>query len=815
VLVQSAAAIEFLFRPTSLCPMLQISKNVVETQRSDAPETISIVELIHWSTGILRRQRLLMASIVLFCLCLGAAFIFTAQQRYTATALLIIDSRKSQGLQQQSPLGVDLPLDSPTVDSQVEVLKSENISLSVIKDLHLIDDPEFTGASGGLFGLIEGALSFLSSSAEAPSEYQLTRRALSVFEKRLSIKRVGLSYVIEIGFQSTSPARAAGIANAIAEAYIVDSLEAKYQSSRRAASWLQDRIKELRSQASAAERAVVDFKAKNNIVDAGGRSLTEQQLAETQSALTVARSQTSEAQARLDRITAILQNSQRNPNSLLNDVGAVADSLRNDVITRLRQQYLDLSSREADWSTRYGPEHLAVINLRNQMREIRRSISDELGRIAETYKSDLAIAKTREENLQSTLSSSISTSNDNSQAQIILRELESNSQSYRALADNFLQLYMVSVQQQSFPITDARLITQATPPLRASYPKTLIVMAAALVAGLVLAVGAAFFRDLMDRVFRTAQQIESQLQLNCIGVVPLVGTAAATPAERPGILDRTKNLLGFDPSSSGSHGKGPLKGVPRADLLGSEDRQLLLPADGVLGQITNFPFSRFSEAMRSIKIAAEVRDVEARNKVLGITSSLPNEGKSTISVSLAQAIALSGVRTLILDGDLRNPSLTRWLAPSARVGLAEVLTGKVRLEDALWTEPTSGLFFLPAVQSSRLSQTSDILGSPAMLEFCGELRKMFDRIVIDLSPMAPLVDVRATTKLVDTYVMVVEWGKTKIDVVEHVFHEAPDVYERTLGVVLNKVNIKALSRYQSYGGDFYYNQYYARYGYSD
>ena len=285
----------------------------------------------------------------------------------------------------------------------------------------------------------------------------------------------------------STPDRAAQIANAVADAYVVDALEAKYQATRRAAAWLQDRMTELRQQASTSERAVVDFKAKNNIVDTGGRLMNEQQLAELNSALILARAGTAEAQARMDRVNQILQAEGRN--AAFQDTATVTDSLHDDVITRLRQQYLDLSSREADWSSRYGANHLAAVNLRNQMREIRRSIDDELHRIAETYKSDYEIAKSREDAVQKGLDDIVSQSNVTNQAQITLHELDSSAQSYRALADNFLQQYMQSVQQQSFPITESRLITKASPPLKKSSPKTLLVLAISAAGGMVLAFG--------------------------------------------------------------------------------------------------------------------------------------------------------------------------------------------------------------------------------------------------------------------------------------------------------------------------------------
>jgi succinoglycan biosynthesis transport protein ExoP len=767
---------------------------------------------------LLRRQIRLMLVVFVAVVALAGLYFFTAQPKFTSTAKLIIDSRKTQMLQQQTPMGVDSPIDSPMVDSQVEILKSENVELAVIRDLHLIDEPEFTQPGGGLVGtIISGIMSLFPS--DPKSEYELTRTALAKFDNALIIKRVGMSYVIEISFQSISSDRSARIANAVAEAYIVDSLEAKYQASRRAATWLQDRLKELRAQASAADRSVVEFKAKNNIVDAGGRLLNEQQLAETNSALTIARAQTAEAQARYERIDSILRNENRDATSLLNDLATVADSLRNDVIVRLRQQYLDLSAREADWSSRYGSEHLAVKNLRNQMREIRRSITDELRRIAESQKSDLEIARSREASLQTSLTDTISSSNDTNQAQIVLRDLESNAQSTRALADNFLQLYMVSVQQQSFPMTEARLITQAAAPLKPSSPKLLLVVALAIVGGGILAMAVGAFRDFMDRVFRTNSQIEARLGLACLSVIPVVpqnelsAQGAKAIAPPTGMLQGTlKSLLERRPSPLRRDRVRP-QSSEAIELAAS--RNFAFPQGGIVSYFNNFPFSRFAESIRAIKLAIDLNVLNSQNKVIGITSTLPNEGKTTISATLAQLIAHSGMRTLLIDGDLRNPTLTRDLAPDAKLGIIDVVLGNASIDDVIWTETGHGLNFLPCVASTQLPHTSEILSSAKMRQIFDELQKHYDCIIVDLSPLAPIVDVRATGELIGAYILVVEWAQTKIAAVEHVLEGAPELHERMLGTVLNKADLRVMSRYSTYRGNYYHNEYYRRYGYTD
>ena len=284
---------------------------------------------------------------------LGFVYVMTTPPSFTATTTMMIDAKRVQLFQQSSMIN-DLPIDAATVESQIEVLKSETIAQAVIDKLHLVNDPEFAGSGGGLFGTLLNMVTSLFSSGETAgdtnSDFGLKRAAVGTFQHNLTIRRVGLTYVVNISFQSLSPVRAAQIANAVANAYIDDQLESKFESARRAGTWLQGRLRELRDQASTAERAVVAFKNKHDMVDTGGRTINEQQLAELNSELVVARSKTAEARARLDRVQAVLHN-----NSLDATVAeTVADTLKNEVITKLRSKYLELARREADWTLRYG-----------------------------------------------------------------------------------------------------------------------------------------------------------------------------------------------------------------------------------------------------------------------------------------------------------------------------------------------------------------------------------------------------------------------------------------------------------------------------
>ena len=679
---------------------------------------------------------------------------------------------------------------SDTVDTQIEILNSENIGLSVVKDLHLTEDPEFVSPrSNPIRSLLDwflGLFNFGSSTGPAdnndrPSpDFYLQRAALGTLQSNLTIKRAGLTYAIDIDFKSLSPKRAAQVANAVADAYVVDALEAKYQTTRRAATWLQERLKELRQQSTDAERAVVDYKTNNNIVDTGGRLMNEQQLGELNSALVQARAMTTEAKARLDRVQQILAAGDIDP--AVSATATVTDTLHSQVITKLRQQYLEYDARAAIFTKKLGAAHLAVVNLRNQMQELRRTIFEELRRIAETYQSDYEIAKAREESVQKSLDQIVTESQTTNEAQITLHSLESTAQTSRALYDNFLQRYMESVQQQSFPVTESRLITPATRPLGKSAPPSPMIMALAGIAGMMIGIAIGALREISDRAFRTKGQVEEQLQTDCIALVPLakdVGKPTTVP-------------VGTD---------------------GSDGSWMVVRDKSLLWKVVDSPFSQFAESIRAIKVAIDKCKALKTNKVIGITSSLPNEGKSTIATALAQIIAQSGASAVLVDCDLRNPSLSRALAPDAEAGLLDAIGNDTYFDSIVWTDAATNFAFLPAGVQLRLANSSDVLASAATGRFFEMLRERYDYVIVDLAPLAPVVDVHAMTHLVDSFVFVVEWGQTKVDVAKHALGAARGIHENLLGVVLNKADVKALRRYDRNQGNYYYNRHYARYGY--
>jgi succinoglycan biosynthesis transport protein ExoP len=741
----------------------------------------SLADLYATLIGFLRRQFPVVLCVVPLTIGLAAVYLFMTPPLYSAQAKLMIDSGKVNVLKQSIISDDSLNL-STMIDSQIEILKSETFALKIVKNHHLAEDPEFIGPARGLIGIARNVERlFIANNNESKSETDLTGLAVRVFEDRLTISRVGMTYVIAIDFKSFDPDRAAQIANAVADGFIVDQLEAKYLAIGRATTWLQDRLTELQGQAAAAERAVIDYKTKNNIVDTGGHLINEQELTQTQEALIQARAATAQAQARLDRVTQVLRDDNLDPKAA--GTATVTEALQNPVITQLRQQYLDLAQREALFSSRYGDNHLAVVNLRNRMQEVRRSVIDELKQIAAAYKSDYDIAKARENSIEQTLATTVASSQTTNKAQIDLRQLESMAQSYRALYDSFQQRYTDSVQQQSLPMTEARVITRASPPSAKTSPKSFLILAAAIMGGLVLGLGLAMLREIADRVFRTGKQVEAQLKTECLAIVPLIKQVTRTaPASNKAAAATASGLI--------------------------------TPNAGLLRTVIDAPLSPFAESIRAVKVSVDVAGAAKSHKVIGITSSHPHEGKSTIAASLAHLAADGGASVILVDCDLRRPSLSRQLVPHAARGLIDVLTNKASLDKVIWSDPSTGLSFLPVGLKSDLIHTSEILASDAMKGFFVQLSESYEYVIVDLSPLTPVVDVRSAIHFIDGFLFVIEWGKTKIDFAQHALNSARGVYDNLLGVILNKVDLKALNRYEGHG-NYYYSRHFAHYGYTD
>jgi succinoglycan biosynthesis transport protein ExoP len=414
------------------------------------------------------------------------------------------------------------------------------------------------------------------------------------------------------------------------------------------------------------------------------------------------------------------------------------------------------------------------------MRGLQDSMVNELRRVVETVRSDYEIAVARENGVRTAFDDFVKLSAVTGEAKIPLRELETTAQSFRGLYDSFLSQQAQANQRISFPKTEARVISPASTPWAPVQPNANRIVLMALLGGAMLGVAAAFAREQLDRVFRTPQQVERVLGIECLGILPNVSRGA----------DSDRAVVMADESKQGQ--------AARRDLLRH-----------VIAQ----PFSRFSETLRAVKVTLDLGGLSRKSHVIGLVSGMPNEGKTTVSCNFATLISAAGQSTILVDADLRNPSLSRRLAPDAMQGMIEVIRGEVSLSDALIYDPATKFYFLPAVSKSARSNTSEIIGSAQMEALVAALRSQAQYVILDLPPLAPVVDARAAANLVDNFLLVIEWGKSRYDVLREALKTAPEVQDKILGAVLNKTNMKALQRYDTHRDGYYENKYYKRYGY--
>lgn len=711
----------------------------------------------HWLPAMLRFLRRRWMTIVGSAAAvsgLAMLYLLVATQLYIATTSLLIDIRRTNPFRQQ-PIIADSQYENVWVESQVTMLRSGGLARQVVRRLDLLNDPSFNGIGRGIIGTIIHVAGGLMGRTGSDGEADTQRReiiAAEKLQKLITIRRIGMTAVVEVSVRTPDPVLSARLSNAVAEGYLQDQLAIVSALSSQASNWLRARTAELRSEAVAADRAVQDYKARANILETDKGQFAEQQLGELSTQLSAARARVADAQSKFDRIRSL------NTDRLAD--ATMPEALENTVIVGLRKQYLDARRRESEWSGRFGANHAAAVNARNEMAELQRSIQNELNRISDTYRGELEVAKATEAQIGRQLSELAAAYAAANSDRIMLRSLQSSADSYRTIYENFLQRHTQAVQDQSFPIPEARIVTAAQPPLKHSHPQTILVLAVGMVLGFVVGIGLAVMRELLDRGLRTPAQVKLATGHDCLALVPWL----------PGRLRVT---------SGGSEAEPAVR--------------QLATQPSALRQVADQPDSPFAEALRGIALRTTWRRRTHGGLVIGCVASQPGDGATTIAANLAQAFAESGHSTLLVDLDLRQPNLTRALAPQNAGGAAEVAEGAMQLDQVVWRDTQTGLHFLPAAAGRSAARPARVLAPGRADRLVAALRAGYDRVVIDLPPSGTNADAGALAELLDGLVLVTSWGGLEGEALAELIDGLG--HDKLLGVVLNRVQTRRLKSY--------------------
>lgn len=742
--------VEHFFPVAGADPLTRIDRTR-SGERSDA-----IVDLAAARRFLGRRWRLI-AGVALLCVVASALVLSLIPRTYTATAILIVDPRTQKVTQSDAVLG-GIGSDAAAVESQVEILESSTLAKRVVAELGLDRGGELTEPAAierateslrGLFGL----------AAREPSAAEQRERVLQRFAERLRVRRRGLTYVLEIAYGSGSAETAARVGNALADAYLADQKRQKLEAARSASGLLGARLDDLRSRARDTERAVSTFKNQNGIVDLGAaQTLLDREIAEQSQQLTQAQARGAEAGARYAQARRAMAAGAEGG-------GTLAEALQSSVVTNLRQQYAQLGAQLADLRNTLGPRHPAVGAAEAQVRTVAGQIRTEIGRLAQGLRNESEAAAARERTLSASLDRLKGQAARRAQARVRLAELEREAQASRTILEQYLLRQKETSEQQNLVSSEARVLTPAAPPLRPSAPKTGLMLVVALAGGLVLGLGAAAAAEAMEPGLRHPGAIERGLG------VPLLGTLPRVTASR------------LAPDREGSRVSGP--GHVR---LTGDSRE----------------HARFDEAIRMLALplrsgsgsaGLDGRGVAGRSgDTLLVTSALAGEGKSTVSEHLAEMFARQGRKVLLVDVDARDARLTRTRRAAQSPGILDALRNASDPGNFIHHGTVDAISFLPIGLARNDSKAAELFFSPALGRAVADLRRRFDLIVLDGPHLLHGVEGRLLLAHADRTALVVEWGRTSREDVR----AALDLFERApgslAGIILNKVDRKALRR---------------------
>lgn len=721
---------------------------------------VSDLDLRRTLTMLWRRRWMILAILALSVV--GSWLVASRiQPIYTATAQVMIDSRRTRIVDIKEVLS-QLSPQLVTVTSEVEVIRSRALAQRVADTLDLYKEPEFNARLrpqeesriGAMIEVVRNAARSLMGADDAARVVPDERASVvSRVHSGLSVSVIPQSMVIQISYQSTSAVTASRIANAFAEAYIAEQLEAKFEAIRYATAWLNDRLAALRQTVGEAERAVNAYRAEHNIQESRGQPANQQKLGELTTQLTAIQARRVEQEARLTRVEQI--RAAGNAGALRAD-----EMLDSPLVMKLKEQEATLAREASEMASRYGDRHPERVKVRAELEEITSRINTEINKLASGLRSDVAVLRDREAGLSSQIRSLETNAFSQNTAEVRLRELEREAQANRAIYETFLTRFKETGEQERIQQADSRIISMSTPPQAPSHPRKGAMVFGAAIVGLILAVALAMILEQFDNTFRSGTQVEQYTGVQALGLIPEVRSGGPDVQVESYVVDR--------------------------------------------------PESSYAEAYRIAWFAAKHAANAPDPQVLVITSSVPEEGKSLTALSMARTVSGLGLKTILIDADLRRASIASKLGIQPEQTIAKVLTGEIALADAVIRDPISNLDVLPGIPSNRrvvdLLRVSDQLR--AMIE---TLRQNYDIIIIDSPPALSVADIQILARLADATLFCVRWDATPRESVIAALRSLQDNKVQLSGILLTRVNVR---RHASYGHrdiGYYYGRYHSYY----
>ena len=694
---------------------------------------IEFVDLLR----ILWRRRAVLAVVFALSIGLGLAAIRSLEATYTAHAALVLEVAGGKAVN-VDPVAGGLNKDSALIRSEMDVLSSYNLAAEVVDHLGLTADPEFNPFLHPREPTIWERMGLWESEqmADVPDE-RVRHVVVNSVLSRLSVENEKDSYTVRLYFEAEDPDVAAEVASAFAELYVVDRLQRKHETIEQAAAWVGPKLDELRGQVTAADKAVQTFRERHQMVDLDDSTLIDQQMKGLSAELAVAAAERMRHESVLEEVRRI------GGGAPFPGPGIVESSL----IRELRSEQNLLRAKVAEFRVSFGPRHTALLETQGRLEEVERRLEEEWARVRAEVEASAKAARAYEQALGAQFAELKEQRETIDRATIELRQLVSEADAKRSLFEAFVQGYGRTSAEVGGYESDVRILSLANPPLGPSSPPTTLLALLTVAVASMLALVAAAVSELMDKGYRSPADFERAEGIPVVSMIPLV-RLHGTSQQHPSL------------------------------------------------EVVERPGSQFTEAIQAVGVGLGYGTHKGASQVILVTSATPDEGKTSLAIALGRFAACSGRRALLIDCDLRRPTMARDLGQPNTPGLVELSDGSASIEQVLHFDKASGMAFLPA--SGAVSYPGDICSSAFLEALIRKAKTEFDMIVLDSPPVGIISDALVLSRMADAVVLTVRWGKTPRVAVANALKRLATVGAPVAAAVFSHVDLK---RYGSYNYD--------------